>query len=713
MRSVRWIIPDTLLITSCASSDTIIWKLDTVTNILEPLHVLDDGSRTSLIVSDGILANDNVVDTLTSANDFFLRFWTNETFRCKVLLNNYAFDIKIIKNSNKFWLEETLTVIYASADCKVVLGQLNQDHCFTELFKFSGHSDWVRSVDYMFSKEDTLFIASAAQDNFIRIWKITESVADKNSTIIEQTFQDSNNQIFVVNMETVLAGHEAAVYCVKFIPTFSSRLSVMSSSLDKSVMVWEEPDGESNEDGIWCEKFRVGEIGGNNMGFLGISYPTNMDSFSNFCAYSYNGSIHVWKLNHEFGAWDADIGMGGHNDVVTDIAWDPTGNYLLSTSNDETTRLRAVWSRGKRNSWHEIARPQIHGYLINCLAVLNELTFVTGADEKVLRVFRGTKNFVKSLRNISGIELNDTGTQLPETAMTPALGLSNRAVFSGTQIAQEGDAMIKLENCDTIKSLNIPPSEELLMQSTLWPEIHKLYGHGHEIYAVAASHDGSLIASCCKATKPDQAGIILWDVSLNFKRTQVLPGHSLTVTSIKFSPDDRMIVSVSRDRTWFLYKRKEESKTFVRVANSDKKSGLHLRIIWDVSWTFDSEFFITVSRDKKIICWNVSDSSSDLTVKPITDSVLTLEEAVMTIDVFGQSIDSKYLVSLGLENGDVLMYTWDRKNWDKITFDNKSLLKRTLGLRKVRFAPTSQSTQKILLATCGEDYMVQIFTITS
>ena len=43
-----------------------------------------------------------------------------------------------------------------------------------------------------------------------------------------------------------------------------------------------------------------------------------------------------------------------------------------------------------------------------------------------------------------------------------------------------------------------PPTEENLLQNTLWPETQKLYGHGYEIFAMSCDIKGCILATACK-----------------------------------------------------------------------------------------------------------------------------------------------------------------------------------------------------------------------
>lgn len=79
---------------------------------------------------------------------------------------------------------------------------------------------------------------------------------------------------------------------------------------------------------------------------------------------------------------------------------------------DQTTRIHGPWRRstGTEGSsdlietWHEISRPQIHGYDLIAATWLDSFRFVSVADEKVARVFDAPKGFVKTLEGLRTAE---------------------------------------------------------------------------------------------------------------------------------------------------------------------------------------------------------------------------------------------------------------------------------------------------------------------
>uniref|UniRef100_A0A8C9MXG4 Elongator complex protein 2 n=1 Tax=Serinus canaria TaxID=9135 RepID=A0A8C9MXG4_SERCA len=610
---------------------------------------------------------------------------------------------------------------------------------FQKVLILPGHEDWIRGVEWAVCGED-LFLASCAQDCLIRIWKVCTKLKqlpeteDDSIKLKENIFtvKDADTS-YAVSLESVLAGHENWVYAVHWQPSFSKDgsiqqpMRILSASMDKTVIIW-EPDKES---GVWLEQVRVGEVGGNTLGFFDCQFSPDG---SMIIAHAFHGALHLWKqatINKK--EWTPEVVISGHFNSVEDVKWDPEGEFVISVGFDQTTRLFAPWKRKEETevTWHEIARPQVHGYDLRCLAMIGRFEFVSGADEKVLRVFRAPKNFIENFSNQS--------SDLPEGATVPALGLSNKAVFEGDMAVQPDEDE---ESFNTISNqypeiyfqpliLTEPPPEDHLLQNTLWPEIQKLYGHGYEIFCVACNNSNTLLASACKASKKEHAAIILWSTS-SWKKLQSLSFHNLTVTQLAFSPDDSFLLAVSRDRNWSLVVGScEFKKFFTCCAYTDKNTAVHSRIIWSCDWTPDSKYFITGSRDKKVIIWGQCDLSVITegngldSIKPCS-TVLDAGDSVTAVGISRVlTPDGRYIVAVGLESGKIILYTWKQSgkeptlaDWTTgVEIDNSQ--SHALAVKRLcwrhhagRAGHNDENSSKWLqLASCGADHCVKIFNV--
>lgn len=290
----------------------------------------------------------------------------------------------------------------------------------------------------------------------------------------------------------------------------------------------------------------------------------------------------------------------------------------IINSLDQTTRLYAPWKRNLDNqpveTWHEMGRPQVHGYDIKCIAFTQNWQFVSGSDEKVLRVFEGPKSCVESLAALTKEEkMKEEATNQPLGANVPALGLSNKAVFENDvgsyNNADDVDDQSPMQSYmnapatqnSLLEVMQQPPFEEHLLLHTLWPEVDKLYGHLYEIMCVDATTDGKFIATACKASTPEHAVVRLFDTNKWKELSTKITAHTLTVTRVRFSHNDKWLLTVSRDRYWSLSERTEENGEIIYKLIAKNKA--HARIIWDCAWSHDDALFVTGSRDKTFKVW--------------------------------------------------------------------------------------------------------------
>ncbi len=268
------------------------------------------------------------------------------------------------------------------------------------------------------------------------------------------TSADGLTQSWSVTFDALLVGHDNWVTGVRWHPAASSQgqhvhqpAALLSSSADNSLILWtptgtnpastthaafpafdatllssggaRHARGPTNHilaSSIWMPSERFGEVGGaSNLGFFGALWmPSSFSSstadprqpVSAVVAHGWGGSAHIWTLSRPSASssrvqWQVGDPVTGHFAAAKSVAWEPCGDYLLSCSDDQTTRLHArplqkfAQALDPRTAtWHEVARPQSHGYDLHSVSWLDRLNFVSAADEKVLRVFAAPRGFV-------------------------------------------------------------------------------------------------------------------------------------------------------------------------------------------------------------------------------------------------------------------------------------------------------------------------------
>lgn len=603
-----------------------------------------------------------------------------------------------------------------------------------------GHEDWVRSLAFRQPalSSEPLILASGSQDANIRLWNIEAinrpSPADSEAGTLSDELLDAfeaslggaddgeeggrqislkkhvlnvktggeSTQQFSITFDALLVGHEAGVTSLAWRPssTEHSKDTLLSTSTDSSLILWSPVSILSGQNGtsssLWTIQQRFGDVGGQRLGgFVGGKWITGG---SEALAWGWSGGWRRWRCTQMGGsatgdeAWTEVGAITGHAGPVKSISWSPGGEYLISAGVDQTTRIHAPLpvKSGEAepiSSWHEVGRPQVHGYDLVGVVSLDPLRLVSVADEKVARVFQAPQGFVRTIRGLGAVDIVADEESLPVSATVPPLGLSNKAT---------GDAP------PVTVSASHRPFEAELASMTLWPEIEKIFGHGYESITIGVSSSRGLIATACKAASAKHAMVRIYDTE-NFRPFgQPLEGHALTVTRITFSPDDQLVLTVSRDRTWRLFHREESG--YVPVA-MDKS---HARIIWDGAWASDGSVFATASRDKTVKIWQ--SLPGDFT-KWTAIADLKLPGAATAVAFAPSTGSNEQMLAVGLETGDILLYTSiDAVNW-QTSLEIKAGLAHIDHIHQLAWRPGKRLEDHRQIASCGEDGTLKIFAV--
>ncbi|KAK9329802.1 WD40-repeat-containing domain protein [Lipomyces starkeyi] len=689
-----------------------------------------------------------------------------------------------------------LAIGATSPRIQIYVSQGTQRPHFTKAVSLKGHEDWVHGLAFKHFREsedtDVLYLASGSQDRYIRLWKILpmhqyqktheSSFLSMSGPLLSNTVyrfcltlnpekelqedcsSDSytssplsrtssrksanancgdNTPEYGIVFDALLMGHDDWIFSLAWHPN-AKDMRLLSASADSTLMIW-TPDETS---GIWTSHARLGDLSikgassatGSSGGFWGALWDQKPVP-SWIATVGKSGGWRVWTAENETERWTPKAAITGHAREATGLAWAPGGEYLLTTSLDQTTRLLAEWKPpGSQDTkgWHEFARPQIHGYDMITIASLSSTEFVSAGDEKVLRVFKMPLSVAKLLENMCDFspwkykKIDHEG--LPDAASVPSLGLSNKAIAvpSGSHNQDDDDDDEDQDATETdsssynsVRTLTTPPLESHLQRHTLFPEIDKLYGHGYEISSVAVSNNGKLLATTCRANSTTHAVIRLFDTTTWHEiKPSLAEAHALTIIGLRFSHDDRYLLSVGRDRLFVVWELSEEGARevmgYYQIQYRAPRG--HTRIIWDGAWAprglangVLDYVFATASRDKTVKIWTPDGATSWA-----PRLVQKFEDAVTAVDFWPTLVSgqTQALLAIGLDNGRIFVYALSAggeralKLEQLVALDEK--LTPSLSISQISWRPPLAATAEDVydIAVASDDSSVRIYSIS-
>ncbi|CAL0316407.1 unnamed protein product [Lupinus luteus] len=749
------------LLSGDADGTIILWELSLVDGKWRQVLQLPQSHKKGVTCISGIIVSQTEAMFASTSSDGSVCLWElvfplRSGGECKVsCLDSFSVGSKSMVALSLAELpgnSEQIVIAMGGLDNKIHLYCGGRTGKFVHACELKGHTDWIRSLDFSLpisinGEANNIFLVSSSQDKGIRIWKMALCGSMSNghgtyrkeeislSSYIEGPVLLAGSSSYQVSLESLLIGHEDWVYSVEWQPPLKSVIgdeyyqpqSILSASMDKTMMIW-QPEKTS---GVWMNVVTVGELSHCALGFYGGHWSPNGDSI---LAHGYGGSFHLWK-NVGNDNWLPQKVPSGHFSSVTDIAWARSGDYIMSVSHDQTSRIYAPWkveaSLKDGEFWHELARPQIHGHDINCMTVVpgkGNHRFVSGADEKVGRVFEAPLSFLRTLDNATLQKSCSGDNVLADVqilgANMSALGLSQKPIY--VQAVRETPEKNGIDGLDTLETIpdavptvfTEPPIEDQLAWHTLWPESHKLYGHGNELFSLCCDHKGELVASSCKAQSASVAEVWLWQVG-SWKSVGRLQSHSLTVTQMEFSHDDNYLLTVSRDRQFSIFTITRTDAGEVSYSLLARQEG-HKRIIWSCSWNPHGHEFATGSRDKIVKIWAVEKGSSVrqlMTLPQFASSVTALSWAGLC------DWRNDGLLAIGMENGQIELWrlSYNRADDGSIAAPGVAaalavridpFICHAATVNRLAWRKNEEDDTSMQLASCGADNCVRVFDVT-
>ena len=407
----------------------------------------------------------------------------------------------------------------------------------------------------------------------------------------------------------------------------------------------------------------------------------------------------------------------GHPDDVNSGAISPDGRFVVTGSDDKTTRL---WDVG---SGAEIRRFQGHRASVNAVTFSPDGRLVLTGGDTTARIWDPAtgaeiRQFQGHTRAVNAVTFSPDGRFVLTGSADRTARLWDPA--SGSEIRRFSG------HTDTVEAVAFSPDGRFVLTGSadktarLWDaatgnEIHRFTGQSGLISSVAFSPDGkSVLTGSWDATAR------LWDTASGTEIRR-FEGHFDAVFSVAFSPDGRLVLTGSVDKTARLWntsdgKAVRQLKTtddvrsvsfsrdgrFVLTCGANKDTPRlwdaatgadvqrfkgYFDPIWSVAFSPEGRSVLIASGDKTASLWEASTGSQTRR--------FTGHKTAVTSAAFSR--DGRFVLTGG-QDGSVRL--WDAANGAEI----RQFKGHILGIESVAFSPDGR-----FVLTAGDDTTARLW----
>ena len=279
------------------------------------------------------------------------------------------------------------------------------------------------------------------------------------------------------------------------------------------------------------------------------------------------------------------------------VAFSPDGTILASGLGDGTVRLWDVATRTNTATLKDnpygvesvafspdgttLATASL--YSIRLWDVATRTNTATFAGERFESVAFSPDGTTLATASWDGIKLWDVATRTSTTIHTIILEETPYGGVKSVAFSSEG-TLATASDDGTVKLWDVATGNAAILE-----------GHTRDVFSVAFSRDGMLLASGSKDKM-----VKLWNVATR-TNTATFAGHTQAVTSVAFSPDGTIVASASADGTVKLW----DAATHTNIATLEG----HTDEVSSVAFSPDGTIVASASADETIKLWNVAEAA--------------------------------------------------------------------------------------------------------